>query len=136
MEKRLTKDEAKEKLRRAKIDLRVAEIISEEHEKAIKEIKEDIEKLKAIINKKDNWRLVEVSYNWRELYEEKALLMADMMHFAYVKNGVSTITISGTMKDYDGYIYAWTLYMNSAGIRAFAFTDSKLNTVKLHLKDL
>lgn len=53
-----------------------------------------------------------------------------------VKNGVYTITISGTMIDYDGYIYAWTLYMNSAGVRAFAFTDSKLNTVKLHLKDL
>lgn len=53
-----------------------------------------------------------------------------------VKNGVYIITISGTMIDYDGYIYAWTLYMNSAGARAFAFTDSKLNTVKLHLKDL
>ncbi len=86
MEKRLTKDEAKEKLRRAKIDLRVAEILSEEHEKAIKEIKEDIEKLKAIINKKDSWRSVRVSDSWEELYEEKALLMADMMHFAYVRN--------------------------------------------------
>ncbi len=86
MEKRLTKDEAKEKLRRAESDLRVAKIVSEEHEKAIKEIKENIEKLKAIINKKDNWRLVEVSDSWRELYEEKAILMADMMHFAYVKN--------------------------------------------------
>lgn len=53
-----------------------------------------------------------------------------------VKNGVYTITISGTMIDYDGYIYAWTLYMNSAGVRVFAFTDSNLNTVKLHLKDL
>lgn len=53
-----------------------------------------------------------------------------------VKNGVYTITISGTMINYDGYIYAWTLYMNSAGVRSFAFTDSKLNTVKLHLKDL
>ncbi len=53
-----------------------------------------------------------------------------------VKNGVYIITISGTMMDYDGYIYAWTLYMNSDGGRAFAFTDSKLNTVKLYLKDL
>lgn len=52
------------------------------------------------------------------------------------KNGVHSITISGTMVDYNGYIYAWTLYMNSAGRRAFAFTDSKLNTVKLYLKDL
>lgn len=53
-----------------------------------------------------------------------------------VKNGVYIITISGTMIDYNGYIYAWTLYMNSAGVRAFAFTDYKLNTVKLYLKDL
>ena len=53
-----------------------------------------------------------------------------------VKNGVYIITISGTMIDYNGHIYAWTLYMNSDGVRAFAFTDSKLNTVKLYLKDL
>lgn len=53
-----------------------------------------------------------------------------------VKNDIYIITISGTMIDYNGYIYAWTLYMNSAGGRAFAFTDSKLNTVKLYLKDL
>ena len=52
------------------------------------------------------------------------------------KNGIYIITLSGTMIDYNGYIYAWTLYMNSAGVRAFAFTDSKLNTVKLYLKDL
>lgn len=53
-----------------------------------------------------------------------------------VKNEIHIITISGTMIDYNGYIYAWTLYMNSTGVRAFAFTDSKLNTVKLYLKDL
>ena len=53
-----------------------------------------------------------------------------------VKKEIHTITISGTMIDYNGFIYAWTLYMNSAGARAFAFTDSKLNTVKLYLKDL
>lgn len=53
-----------------------------------------------------------------------------------VKKEIHIITISGTMIDYNGYIYAWTLYMNSAGGRAFAFTDSKLNTVKLYLKDL
>ena len=53
-----------------------------------------------------------------------------------VKNGVYIITISGIMIDYNGYKYAWTLYMNSKGSRAFAFTDSKLNTVKLYLKDL
>ncbi len=53
-----------------------------------------------------------------------------------VKKGIHSITISGTMIDYDGDIYAWALYMNSDGGRAFAFTDSKLNTVKLYLKDL
>lgn len=53
-----------------------------------------------------------------------------------VKNGIRSITISGIMVDYNGHIYAWTLYMNSAGVKAFAFTDSKLNTVKLYLKDL
>lgn len=53
-----------------------------------------------------------------------------------VKNKIHIITISGTMMDYSGHIYAWTLYMNSAGRRAFAFTDSRLNTVKLYLKDL
>lgn len=53
-----------------------------------------------------------------------------------VKNGIYIITISGTMVDYNGYIYAWTLYMNSAGRKSFAFTDPKLNTVKLYLKDL
>lgn len=53
-----------------------------------------------------------------------------------VKNDIYIITISGIMTDYNGHIYAWTLYMNSAGRRSFAFTDSKLNTVKLYLKDL
>ena len=53
-----------------------------------------------------------------------------------VKNDIYSITLSGTMVDYDGYIYAWSLYLNSDGVRAFAFTDSKLNTVKLYLKDL
>ena len=82
----MNKEEARKELKKAESSLRVAEIISEENEKAIKEIKEDIEKLKAIINKKDNWRLVEAPDSWQALYEEKALLMADMMHFAYVRN--------------------------------------------------
>ena len=91
----MTKDEAKEKLRRTEIDLRVAEIISEEHEKAIKEIKEDIENLKAIIDIKKDWKLVKVPNgwkffkvpnNWQKLLEEKVSLMADMMYFAYVRN--------------------------------------------------
>ena len=82
----MNKEEARKELKKAESSLRVAEILSEENEKAIKEIKEDIEKLKAIINKKDNWRLVEAPDSWQALYEEKALLMADMMHFAYVRN--------------------------------------------------
>src|SRR5690606_24896997 len=82
----MNKEEAKEKLRRAESDLRQAEIVMEMHENGVREIKEDIEKLKAIINKKDSWRSVRVSDSWEELYEEKALLMADMMHFAYVRN--------------------------------------------------
>ena len=53
-----------------------------------------------------------------------------------IENDIYIITISGTMMDYNGYIYAWTLYMNSTGRRAFAFTDSQLNTIKLYLKDL
>ena len=52
----MNKEEARKELKKAESSLRVAEIVSEEHKKAIKEIKEDIEKLKAIINKKDNWR--------------------------------------------------------------------------------
>lgn len=82
----MNKEEARKELKKAESSLRVAKIVSEEHEKAIKEIKEDIKKLKAIINKKDNWRLVEVPDRWHELFEEKASLMADMMHFAYVRN--------------------------------------------------
>ena len=53
-----------------------------------------------------------------------------------IENDIYIITISGTMVNYNGYIYAWTLYMNSTGRRAFAFTDSQLNTIKLYLKDL
>jgi hypothetical protein len=82
----MNKDEARKKLRRAESDLRQAEIVMEMHENGVRELREDIEKLKAIINKKDDWKLVEVPDRWQELYEEKALLMADMMYFAYVKN--------------------------------------------------
>lgn len=96
MEERLTKDEARKKLRRAESDLRQAEIVMEMHENGVRELREDIEKLKAIINKKDSWRSVRVSDSWEELYEEKALLMADMMHFAYVRN-------EGWMPDWEDY---------------------------------
>ena len=89
-------DEAKEKLRRTESDLREAEIVMEVFENITKELKEDIEKLKAIINKKDSWRSVRVSDSWEELYEEKALLLADMMHFAYVRN-------KGWLPDWENY---------------------------------
>lgn len=82
----MNKTEAIAKLREKQKKLKQAEMMMGMHENGVKELIEDIEKLKAIINKKDNWRLVEVSDSWRELYEEKAILMADMMHFAYVKN--------------------------------------------------
>ncbi len=64
-------------------------------EKAIKEIKEDIENLKEIIDIKKDWKLVKVPNgwkffkvpdNWQELLEKKVSLMADMMYFAYVRN--------------------------------------------------
>lgn len=82
----MNKEDTKKRLRRAESELRQAEIVMEMHENGLRELKEDIKKLKAIINKKDNWRFVEVPDKWQELYEEKALLMEDMMHFAYIKN--------------------------------------------------
>ena len=82
----MTKEEAKAKLRKAESDLRQANVVLEMHEQGVQDIQEEIAKLEAIINKKDDWRLVEVPDSWEELYEEKALLMADMMHFAYVRN--------------------------------------------------
>jgi hypothetical protein len=70
----------------AKRELESMELLYEVFKKGINEYDKRIAKLKAIINKKDNWRLVEVPDRWQALYEEKALLMADMMHFAYVRN--------------------------------------------------
>ena len=70
----------------AKRELESMELLYEVFKKGINEYDKRIAKLKAIINKKNNWKLVEVPDRWQELYEEKALLMADMMHFAYVKN--------------------------------------------------
>lgn len=82
----MTKEEAKEILKEKHSELKQAEIMIETHENGIREIKEHIEKLKAFINKKDDWRLIEVPDSWQALYEEKALLMADMLYFAHVKN--------------------------------------------------
>ena len=58
----------------------------EMYENGIRGRKEHVAKVEEFINKKNNWRLVEVPDRWQELYEEKALLMADMMHFAYARN--------------------------------------------------
>ena len=83
----MNKEEAKAKLRKAESDLRQAKVILEMHEQGIQEIQDEIAKLEAIINKKDDWKSVEVPDDiWQALYEEKALLMADMMHFAYARN--------------------------------------------------
>lgn len=82
----MNKIEAIAKLREKQRKLRQAEMVMEVHENTIREIKKDIAKIEEFINKKNNWRFVEVPDKWQELYEEKALLMEDMMHFAYVKN--------------------------------------------------
>lgn len=52
----MTKEEAKAKLRKAESDLKRAEIILEMHENGVRELREDIEKLEAIINKPDRWQ--------------------------------------------------------------------------------
>lgn len=82
----MNKTEAIAKLREKQRKLKQAEMVMEVHENTIREIKEDIAKIEKFINKKNNWRFVEVPDKWQELYEEKAVLMEDMMHFAYVKN--------------------------------------------------
>lgn len=91
----MTKEEAKETLRIAESNLKMAEVILEMHENNVRELKEDIENLKAIIDIKKDWKLVKVPNgwkffkvpnNWQKLLEEKVSLMADMMYFAYVRN--------------------------------------------------
>ena len=52
----MTKEEAKAKLRKAESDLRMANVVSEMHEQGVQEIKDEIEKLQAIINKPDRWQ--------------------------------------------------------------------------------
>ena len=52
----MTKEEAKAKLRKAESDLRRADVILEMHEQGVQEIKEEIAKLEAIINKPDRWQ--------------------------------------------------------------------------------
>jgi hypothetical protein len=82
----MNKTEAIVKLREKQRELRQAEMVMEMHGNAIREIKEDIAKIEKFINKKNNWRFVEIPDKWQELYEKKSLLMEDMMHFAYVRN--------------------------------------------------
>ncbi|MDD4730068.1 MAG: hypothetical protein PHN55_15120, partial [Dysgonamonadaceae bacterium] len=103
----MTKEEAKLKLREAQDNLRQAEVILEMHENGMREIKEDIRELKAIINKKDDWKSVEVPDEWHQLYLEKITLMADMMRFAYIKN-------EGWVPDWeDSYNKKWGLSINN-----------------------
>lgn len=52
----MNKEEVKAKLRKAESDLRSANVILEMHEQGVQEIKEDIAKLQAIINKPDRWQ--------------------------------------------------------------------------------
>lgn len=52
----MNKEEAKAKLRKAESDLRSANVILEMHEQGVQEIKEEIAKLEAIINKPDRWQ--------------------------------------------------------------------------------
>ena len=82
----MNKKEAKAIVKKNQAEIRHAEIMIEMYENGIRERKEHIAKLEEFINKKGNWRLVEVPDSWQALYEEKALLMADMMHFAYARN--------------------------------------------------
>ncbi|MDD4437953.1 MAG: hypothetical protein PHS04_07975 [Tissierellia bacterium] len=82
----MNKKEAKAIVKKNQAEIRHAEIMIEMYENGIRERKEHIAKFEEFINKKDDWRLVEVPDIWQALYEEKALLMADMMHFAYARN--------------------------------------------------
>ena len=52
----MNKEKTIEKLRRAESDLRQANVVLEMHEQGIKEIKDEIKRLQAIINKPDRWQ--------------------------------------------------------------------------------
>ena len=52
----MTKEEAKLKLRKAESDLRMANVVLEMHEQGVQEIKDEIAKLEAVINKPDRWQ--------------------------------------------------------------------------------
>ena len=82
----MTKEVAKLKLREARSNLKQAEIVIEMHENGIREIKEDIENLEAIINKKDDWRNRGISEDEYVLLMNKVMLIQEMHQFAHVKN--------------------------------------------------
>ena len=52
----MTKEEAKAKLRKAESDLRMLNAVLKMHGQEVQEIKEEIAKLEAIINKPDRWQ--------------------------------------------------------------------------------
>ena len=52
----MNKEEAIEKLRKAESDLRQANIVLEMHEQGVAEIRDEIDRLQAIINKPDRWQ--------------------------------------------------------------------------------
>ena len=82
----MNKEEAKAIVRKNQAEIRHAEIMMEMYKNGVRERKEHIAKIEEFINKKDNWRLIEVADEWHHLYREKAYLMADMMKFAHARN--------------------------------------------------
>ena len=52
----MNKEEAQAKLRKAESDLRQANIVLEMHEQGVAEIRDEIDRLQAIINKPDRWQ--------------------------------------------------------------------------------
>lgn len=82
----MKKEVAKLKLREAQSNLKQAEIVIEMHENGIREIKEDIENLEAIINKKDAWRDRKINEDEYVLLTNKVMLMYQMHAFAHARN--------------------------------------------------
>ena len=82
----MTKEEARAKLRKAESDLRMANVLSEMHEQGVQEIKDEIAKLEAIINKPERW--------------QDALVQPEKEEYFYLKNSSS----KGLVVDWgDGY---------------------------------
>ena len=79
---------AKLKLREAQSNLKMAEIILEMHENGVRELKEDIKELEAIINKKEDWRdkIYFSTSQQKKLLDAKIVLMQEMHAFAHARN--------------------------------------------------